>query len=56
MGMPLDQFTDEAYKGLVAGKEEVAVGDAQGWYDKIETPRQELFHDFAKAMKQRYNN
>ena len=38
--MPLDAFTDEAYEGLNAGKEEVPVGMAHGWYDAIEPPRQ----------------
>lgn len=43
IGMPLDQFTDEAYEGLAAGKEEVAVGIGLGWYKKIEPARQEIF-------------
>ena len=43
IGMPLDQFTDEAYEGLAAGKEEVAVGIGLGWYKKIEPVRQEIF-------------
>lgn len=43
IGMPLDQFTKEAYEGLAAGKEEVVVGDGQGWYKKIEPARQEFF-------------
>lgn len=55
MGMPLDQFTNEAYEGLAAGKEEIAVEDAQDWYDKFEPARQELFHSMAQATKQRYN-
>lgn len=38
--MPLDTFTDEAYEGLNAGKEEVPVGMAKGWYDAIEPQRQ----------------
>ena len=50
--MPLKQFTNEAYEGLAAGKEEVAVGNAQDWYNKFEPTRQELFHDVVKAMKQ----
>ena len=41
--MPLDQFISEAYEGLAAGKEEVAVGDGQHWYEKIEPARQEIF-------------
>ena len=41
--MPLNQFTDEAYEGLAAGKEEVAIGDGQRWYEKVEPARQEIF-------------
>ena len=55
IGMPLDQFTDEAYEGLAAGKEEVAVGDAQDWYENFEPARQKLFYDMVQAMKQTYN-
>ena len=53
--MPLDQFTNEAYEGLAAGKEEVVVGNSQDWYNKFEPARQELFHDLDKLMKQVYN-
>lgn len=49
--MPLSQFTDEAYEGLAAGNEEVAVGNAQQWYARIELARQGLFHDLAEATK-----
>ncbi|MCJ1450904.1 hypothetical protein MMC28_001238 [Mycoblastus sanguinarius] len=54
MGMPLDQFTETAYQGLAAGKEEVVVGDARGWYDKVEPQRQETFHGLIKAMSKVY--
>lgn len=43
MGMPLDQFTNEAYSGLAAGKEEVLVGDAAKWYNAFEPQRQQIF-------------
>lgn len=56
LGMPLKQFTNEAYEGLAAGKKDVAVGNAQDWYNKFEPARQELFHDIDKAMKQIYDN
>ena len=45
--MPLDQFTNEAYDGLAAGKEEVAVGDAAKWYNAFEPQRQEVFAQIA---------
>ncbi|KAL8991955.1 MAG: hypothetical protein Q9169_007499 [Polycauliona sp. 2 TL-2023] len=47
IGMPLDQFTKEAYTGMVAGKEEVVVGDALGWYNAFEPGRQEIFNMMA---------
>ncbi|KAL8867919.1 MAG: hypothetical protein Q9174_005345, partial [Haloplaca sp. 1 TL-2023] len=43
MGMPLDQFTNEAYEGLAAGKEEVVVGKSVEWYEAFEPQRQEVF-------------
>ena len=56
IGMPLDQFTNEAYQGLAAGKEEVAVGSAQEWCDRFEPARQELFSTMVEAMRQRYDD
>lgn len=50
IGMPLDKFIEEAYEGLAAGKEEVTVGDATTWYEKIEVPRQNEFHGLVKVM------
>ncbi|KAL8973647.1 MAG: hypothetical protein Q9197_002120 [Variospora fuerteventurae] len=47
IGMPLDKFTNEAYAGLAAGKEEVPVGNAAGWYDAFEPQRQQLFNKMA---------
>ncbi|KAL9066976.1 MAG: hypothetical protein Q9161_007220 [Pseudevernia consocians] len=52
MGMPLDQFTNEAYEGLAAGEEEVRVGASRDWYNKFEPARQELFHALIESMKQ----
>ena len=50
MGMPLDQFTKEAYQGLAAGKDEVPVGTAIEWYNAGEPQRQAKFHQLAEAM------
>ena len=47
IGMPLAEFTDKAYEGLAAGKEEVTVQQAKQWYDKFEPQRQEIFHILA---------
>ena len=46
--MPLDQFTDEAYRGFAEGKEEVLVGSAQEWYDLFEPKRQEIFQQMIR--------
>ena len=54
IGMPLDEFTEEAYNGLAAGKEEVAVQHAKQWYDAFEPKRQELFHKMVAMMKKSY--
>ena len=52
MGIPLEDFTEEAYRGLVAGHEEVVVGPAKNWYDKFEPQRRELFENLvASQMK-----
>jgi len=45
IGMPLDDFTDEAWKGLEEGEEQICVGEmtqrsANGW----EKERQKVFH------------
>ncbi len=52
--MPLDEFTEEAYKGLAAGKEEVAVEKAEQWYNAFEPQRQELFHKLVAMMRKSY--
>ena len=49
--MPLAEFTDEAYEGLVAGKEEVVVRMVKQWYNAFEPQRQELFHKIDAIMK-----
>lgn len=48
IGMPLGLFTDEAYAGLAAGKEEIVVGDAADWYNAFEPQRQDVFNQMAR--------
>lgn len=43
IGMPLDEFTDEAWAGLVAGKEQIAVGLSAKAFDVFENKRQDMF-------------
>lgn len=54
MGMPVEEFVDEAYKGLVSGSDEVSVGgvlggkiDVQG----ITEQRRTGFEALAKVMR-----
>lgn len=56
IGMPLDDFTEEAYQGLVKGDEEVPVGMAKGWYNVIETPRREQFQQLMSFFKKVFRN
>ncbi|EXJ78669.1 hypothetical protein A1O1_09070 [Capronia coronata CBS 617.96] len=48
-GMPLAEFTDEAYAGLASGSEQVPVGHAKKMFDGLEPKRQELFQYMVKA-------
>ena len=50
IGMPLNEFTDEAYEGLAAGKDQIPVGSAKDWFESFEPQRQEKFHGMIKAM------
>ena len=47
--MPLDQFTGEAFDGLVAGKDQIPVGFAKSCFDRFESARQEAFEDFTNG-------
>lgn len=49
--MPLDQFTEEAYTGLAAGKDQVAIGMAAQAFETFEWKRQEAFHEMVKMMR-----
>ena len=46
--MPLTQFTDEAWAGLLTGEEEVVVGMAKEWYNAIEPARKKYFQQMMK--------
>lgn len=49
-GMPLDEFTEQAYAGLAAGKEQVAIGMAAHAFDAFEVKRQELFQEMVRRI------
>ena len=46
IGMPLDEFTDEAYRGLIEGLDQIPVGMSKKIFDAFETKRQEIFNSF----------
>ena len=52
--MPLKEFTEAAYTGLAAGKEQVPIGMAEPPFaeDGFEVKRQQAFRDMSEAMKQ----
>ena len=51
IGMPLNEFTDEAISGLEKGLEEIPVGQAKQLYDAIEPQRQAAFRGIIESMK-----
>lgn len=51
IGMPLNEFTDEAVSGLENGLEEIPVGQAKQSYDAIEPQRQAAFRGIIERMK-----
>ncbi|KAL2439040.1 hypothetical protein ABEF95_015641 [Exophiala dermatitidis] len=51
IGMPLDEFTNQAYAGLASGSEQVPVGTAKQAFDAFEVKRQEIFAQMVKALR-----
>lgn len=51
--MPLSEFTEEAWKGLVEGKEQIPVGMSKGPYEEsgFETGRQKAFAGMIKRIE-----
>ncbi|RAR08965.1 NAD(P)-binding protein [Stemphylium lycopersici] len=43
IGMPLSEFTDEAWKGLVEGKDQIPVGFTSKAFDEFENKRQQMY-------------
>jgi short-subunit dehydrogenase involved in D-alanine esterification of teichoic acids len=43
IGMPLKEFTDEAWKGLTDGKDQIPVGFVTKAFDAFENKRQEMY-------------
>lgn len=51
IGMPLNEFTDEAISGLEKGLEEIPVGQAKQSYSAVEPQRQAIFRKIIEYMK-----
>jgi len=46
MGMPLDEFTSEAWAGLEAGHDDIPVGMGKGIWEAVEPVRREAGKNF----------
>ena len=51
IGMPLGEFTEEAWKGVCEGKTDVPVGMSKNSYEVWEMKRQENFRKLVDGMK-----
>lgn len=51
--MPVDQFTDEAHKGLLDGKDQIIIGaiGPADTFNEIVDKRREAFENLAKLMR-----
>lgn len=45
MGMPLKDFTNEAWKGLIEGKDQIPVGMSRNAFESFENKRQEVYQE-----------
>ncbi len=55
IGMPLAEFTDRAWEGLVAGKDSIPVGMSERAWENVELPRIQAFEGMRKAMAAQKN-
>lgn len=53
MGMPLQQFTDQAYEGIVAGKDQIIIGSVgpAEVFNEIIDKRRVAFENLAGLMR-----
>lgn len=53
LGMPLDVFTEQAYKGLVAGHDQIIIGSIgpTETFNDIVDKRRAAFESLAKMMR-----
>ena len=52
-GMPIAEFTDEAWRGLESGETDIPVGRSKGSYEGWEAVRQDEFRKMADMIKKR---
>ena len=53
LGMPLDAFTQQAYQGLIEGKDQIIIGSIgpADTFNQIVDQRREAFAALSKAMR-----
>ncbi len=51
VGMDLDEFTDEAWKSLEEGRDDIPVGMARRTYEAFEEKRQGMFRNLMGLLK-----
>ena len=52
MGMPLDQFTDQAFTGLFSGKDQIIIGGIGPNFTEIVDKRRRAFDFLTQMMMQ----
>ncbi|KAF7713756.1 Uncharacterized protein PECH_008192 [Penicillium ucsense] len=52
IGMPLDEFTEEAWAALCEGKDQIPVGSAKNAFANFENNRQEMYQQMTKMLSQ----
>lgn len=52
IGMPLDEFTEEAWAGLCEGKDQIPVGSAKEAFANFEAKRQEAYQHMTRMLSQ----
>jgi hypothetical protein len=54
-GMPVDKFTDLALEGLVAGRDQIVIGNLAGaagsMFQEVVDKRRKVFEDLAEVLR-----
>ncbi|KAI1842093.1 hypothetical protein JX266_011744 [Neoarthrinium moseri] len=51
LGIPIEEFTDDAWRGLLADEEEILVGPIKDRFGRVEVGRKEAFRGLLEAVK-----